>query len=195
MNQKIKWFILGLTTSLVFIGAWSWLQNQPSNAVRAFPQETRDFMLEFKPWLETARGANVGPFTIAVPSKNSESPEAIIWPQNHGFPQIFLSEKDISFIDSKNKIFSIKFNNKSGEFMSYDMSPDLSSGTSFFDNNFDGEYDVKFNVDAKNKRLEINIYHESKWLPVVYKEKKKFIEVSGVLREIRLENFNWEFVD
>jgi hypothetical protein len=195
MNQKIKWFTLGLMTGLVFIGTRSWLQNQPANAVRGFPQEIRDFMLEYKPWLETARGAQVGPFTIAVPNKSSEPPEAIIWPQNSGFPHIFLSEKDISLIDSKYKMFSVKFDNKSGEFMSHDMSPDLTSGTSFFDNNFDGQYDVKMHIDAKNKRAEIYIYFESKWLPVLLKEKKKFLEVSGVLREIRLENFIWEFVD
>ncbi|AMV73290.1 hypothetical protein JCM30471_16920 [Desulfuromonas carbonis] len=194
MRRNLKWYFAGLLTAIIVFGAWGWVNNRPSNTVREFPKETQEFMVQLMPWLKSARGANLGPFTIVVPGNNSENSEAIFWPQGKGFPQVFVSEDKISLIDSKNKMMSIKLREKSGEFKSYDMTPDMLSNVSYFDNNFDGQYDVKLNVAEPGKRPEISIYYESKWLPVVFKEKKKYINTNGDLREISLDNFSWHFV-
>jgi len=195
MRRNLKWYLAGLLTAIIVISAWGWLSNRPSNNVREFPKETQEFMVQLMPWLKSARGANLGPFTIVVPSNNSEKPEAIFWPQGKGFPQVIVSENNISLIDSKNRMMSIKLREKSGEFKSYDMTPDMLSNASYFDNDFDGQYDAKLNITESGKRPEISIYYESKWLPVVFKNNKKYIKTTDTLREISLDSFSWQFVE
>lgn len=107
MIQKIKWFVLGVISTLIVLGTWGWFLNRPANAVRGFPQEAQNFMLQLNPWLKTAREAKIGPFLISVPSKSTDPPGAIIWPNNGGFPQILLSENEISLVDKKLKIISL----------------------------------------------------------------------------------------
>ena len=195
MRQKLKWYFIGFITAIAAISTCGWIINRPSNSVREFSPEIQEFMLQSMPWLKSARGANLGPFTILVSSKKSEKPEAIIWAKDKGFPQIILSENDISLIDSKYRMMTIKINDRSGELESYYIAPDLLNGSNYFDNDFDGQYDVKFIVIESGQRPEISIYYKTKWLPVVFKDKKKYIEVAGALKEIRLEEYVWKFVE
>ena len=110
------------------------------------------------------------------------------------FPQINISagsnvtEPIISLLDSKNRIISVKYKESTGEFESYDYSSNLVSGISFIDSDLDGQYDVRI---GPGNNIALN--YNSKWFPLIRKDKKKYIEVDGRLRELEMKGFVWKF--
>jgi len=196
MKKNILWFLLGGVSTIAVVFLYNWQVNRPSNAVREFPPESQQFMLQLMPWLETAKGVNVGPFTVVVPSDSAANPEAIVYPQKNGFPQILLRGSDeISLVGGKGKVMSVRFESDTGELESFNVSPDPSISMTFFDHDFDGQYDLKFLPWAEGQPPKFRVHYQSKWLPIVFDDKKKYIEVDGQLREVTIKKFRWAFVD
>ena len=196
MKLKIVWFLIGAASSLFVVYTWAWTINRPSNAVAQFSPEIQEGMLFLMPWLESAKGAQVGPYIIATPSDAEASPEAIIWSKKNEYPQLVLAGNDISIIGSQNKMISIKVDPESGMLKSYDFSPDLMEGLTFFDTDSDGQYDVKLQTGEVGQMGKFSVHHQSKWYPVTTKEKKRFIEIDSVSKELKFETgFVWKFVE
>ena len=196
MKKNFLWFLLGGAFTVAVVFLCNWQVNRPSNAVREFSPETQQFMLTLMPWLENARGVSVGPFKVVVPKEGSGPQQAIIQPQVNEFPQIFLmGEDEASIVGAKGKIMSVRFEPETGELQSFNVSPDSSLSTTFFDQDFDGQYDLKILSIAKGQPPNIQVHYQSKWLPIVFNDKKKYIEVDGQLREGTIKNFIWTFVD
>lgn len=196
MKKNILWFLLGGVSTIAVILLFNWQVNRPSNAVREFSPEVQQFMLSLMPWLENARGVSVGPFKVVVPNDSSGSQEAIIQPQDNGFPQIFLmGEDEASIVGAEGKIMSVRFKPETGELQSFNVSPDSSLSTTFFDHDFDGEYDLKYLSKTEDKPFSIHVRYQSEWLPIVFQDKKKYVELDGQLKEVTISNSSWGFVD
>ena len=188
MKGRFAWFSFGFISAIILLAAIGYFRNRPQNAADAWPKEIKEMMLTEKPWLKSARAIKVGPFVAIVPATSSQKTEAIISPTK-GYPQIFITEDKIDFIDSKNRYISIKYSLPAGEIKSYEFCTSLINGTSFYDNDLDGQFDLKI-----EKYKNFAVYYESKWYPVIRKEKKKYLEVNGAQKEIEIKDFNWKFV-
>ena len=148
------------------------------------------------PWITKARVAKLGAFAAFVPSDPSLKAEAIIHPIKTGFPKVNISNSgvvpgpSISLIDSKSRLITVNFNEPTGEFISYDYSPNMINGTSFIDADLDGEYDVKVGP-GKN----LSVKYNEQWHSVSRKDNKRYIEVDGAFKEIKMKDFRWNFVE
>lgn len=192
MKAKLTWFGLGFITAYILLVALATYRNYPRNVIRAWPREMQEMMLQSYPWLKSARAGELGPFKVFVPASPSGKPEAIMSPMSpaNGYPIIFISHSSIDLFDSKKKLVSLKFTKSTGEFDSYELCTGLLKGTSYTDTNLDGQFDIKIN--PYERILMVN--YESRWLPVISKKPKKYIEVNGDEKEIKLYSTGWEFV-
>jgi hypothetical protein len=119
-----------------------------------------------------------------------------MYPIKTSFPQIYISDSDsdimpgpiINIMDSKNRMLSVRYKESTGEFESYDYSSNLLSGISFIDSNLDGQYNLRI---GPGKNIALN--HNSKWFPLIRKDKKKYIEIDGTQKEIEMKGFVWKF--
>jgi len=62
-------------------------------------------------------------------------------------------------------------------------------GISYFDGNLDGAYDLRIGPGSS---LAVN--YKDNWQPVMRKDKKRYVEADGVLREIEMKDFAWSFL-
>lgn len=194
MNWKS--FAFGFVAGVALLSAISHWRARPQNVIASWPDDdNKKGMQMIAPWITKARVAKLGAFAAFVPSDSSQKTEAIIHPIKTGFPKVNISNSGvvpgptISLIDSKNRLITVNFSEPTGEFISYDYSPNMITGTSFIDANLDGEYDVKVGP-ASN--LAVN--YMEKWHSVTRKDKKRYIEVDGELKEIEMKDFRWNFV-
>jgi len=192
MNWKS--FSLGFVAGVALLSAISHWRARPQDVTANLPDDRKTNIKRLAPWVTKARSWNLGPFAVFVPGDPSQKSEAIMYPVKSQFPIVNVSvssmgsEPSISFVDSKNRIISVGYNVSTGEFKSYDFSSNLTSGISFIDGNLDGQYDLRIGPD---KNIAIN--YNSKWTPVIRKDKKKYMELDGILKEIEIKNFMWGF--
>ena len=187
MNWKS--FGIGFVVGIALLYSISHWRTRPQNVIKTWPDDdNKKAMKMLAPWITEAKVGKIGPFSVFVPSNSSENTEAIINPIKASFPKIFISGSDIDLVDSKNRSITIKYKESTGEFGSYDYSSDLLSGISFIDSNLDGQYDVKI---GPGKSIALN--YNSKWFPLIRKDKKKYIEVDGSKKEIEMKGFVWKF--
>jgi len=52
----------------------------------------------------------------------------------------------------------------------------------------DGQYDLKM---GPGKSIALN--YNSRWFPLIIREKKKYIEIDGTLKEIEMKDLLWKF--
>jgi hypothetical protein len=196
---KMNWksFTLGLVVGAALLSAISYWIARPQDITATWPDDdNKKAMKKISPWVTKARVGKLGPFAVFTPSNSSQKAEAIMHPIKAKFPKISISNSDIvsgptiRFMDSKNRVISVKYKESTGEFESYDYSNDQLSGISFIHSNLDGQYDVNI---GPGKNLALN--YNSKWFPLIKKDKKKFIEVDGTLKEIEMKDFVWKFAE
>jgi len=196
MKVKLKWFSLGFITAVLILFALGYAWNHRSeNAVKNMPKEEQEMMLSIYPWLKSAQGHLCGPFVLTTPASQFEKAEAMISPYKlktfTSYPQMVVDEHTIFIIDSKNRMMSIRYLNTTGEFKSYDFNTG-SEGVTFFDSNLDGQFDVKLGPGPKN----CSVYYDSRWLPVIFRNKRQYININGNEKEIKLSLLKegWKFV-
>lgn len=192
MNWKS--FSLGFLAGVALLSAISHWRARPQDVTANLPDDRKTNIKRLAPWVTKARSWKLGPFAVFVPGDPSQKSEALMYPVKSKFPIVNVSvsgidsEPSISFVDSKNRIISMSYKESTGEFTSYDFSNSLISGISFIDGNLDGQYDLRIGPD---KNIAIN--YNSKWIPVIRKDKKKYIELDSILKEIEIKNFMWKF--
>jgi hypothetical protein len=190
MNWKS--FVIGFLAGVALFSAIGQWRVRPQNVIASWPDDDNKKGMEMmSPWITNARVAKLGAFTVFVPSDQQKA-EAILHPMKNGFPKVIINSDttpSISFMDSKNRMISVRFNEATGEFTSYDYSPSFIGGISYVDSNLDGAYDLRIGPGSS---LAVN--HKDNWQPVVRKDKKRYIEVDGVLREIEMKDFTWSFL-
>jgi hypothetical protein len=194
MNWKS--FALGFVAGAALLSAISHWRARPQDITATWPDDdNKKAMKMLAPWVTKARVGKLGPFVVFVPSNSSQKTEAMMYPMKNSFPKISISTDSnivtgstIGFMDSKNRMITVKYNESTGEFESYDFSTNLLSGTSFIDGNLDGQYDLKM---GPGKNIALN--YNSRWLPLIIRDKKKYIEIDGALKEIEMKDFVWKF--
>jgi hypothetical protein len=194
MNWKS--FAMGFVAGAALLSAISHWIARPQDATATWPDDdNKKGMKMLAPWITKARVGKLGPFAVFVPSDSSKKAEAIMHPIKHRFPQINISNNSdfsdgpyFSIVDAKNRAITVRYNESTGEFESYDFSNNLISGISFIDGNLDGQYDVQI---GPGKNIALN--YNSQWLPLVLRDKKKYIEIDGTLKEIEMKDFVWKF--
>ncbi len=194
MNWKS--FALGFLAGAALLSGISHWRTRPQDITATWPDDDRKKgMKMIAPWVSKARSWKLGPFAVFAPSDSSQKAEAMMHPIKNRFPIINISNNSefgdgpfFSIVDAKNRSLSIKYNESTGEFESYDFSTNLISGTSFIDRNLDGQYDVKIGPGKS-----VAVYYSSKWFPIVFKDKKKYLEVDNTLKEIEMKDFKWKF--
>jgi hypothetical protein len=194
---KMNWksFSLGFVAGVALLSAISHWRTRPQDVTATWPDDdNKKGMKMLAPWVTKARSWKLGPFAVFAPSDPSQKAEAMMYPVRTKFPKISVSiselgaEPSISFLDSKNRIISVSYNESTGEFKSYYFSSNLLSGISFIDGNLDGQYDVRV---GPGKNIAIN--YNSRWFPLILKDKKKYIEIDGISKEIEMKDFVWKF--
>jgi hypothetical protein len=100
----------------------------------------------------------------------------------------FCDSPSFSIVDAKNRAISVSYNESTGEFESYNYSNNIVSGASFIDSNLDGQYDAKVGPGKS-----VALYYNSKWFPMIIKDKKKYLEIDGMQKEIEMKDFRWKF--
>ena len=193
MNWKS--FVFGFVAGAALLSGISHWKTRPQDITATWPDDDRKKgMKMLAPWVTKARSWKLGPFAVFAPNDSSQKAEAMMQPIKTRFPQINISagsnvtEPIISLLDSKNRIISVKYKESTGEFESYDYSSNLVSGISFIDSDLDGQYDVRI---GPGNNIALN--YNSKWFPLIRKDKKKYIEVDGRLRELEMKGFVWKF--
>ena len=189
MNWKS--FALGFVAGVAVISAMSHWISRSRDVAGTWPDDdNKKGMKMMTPWITNARVAKLGAFAAFVPS-DPQKAEAILHPIKSGFPKVIInteSAPSISFMDSKNRIISVRFNGATGEFKSYDYSPSFAEGISYVDGSLVGAYDLRIGPGSS---LAVN--YKNNWQPVIRKDKKRYIEADGVLREIEMKDFVWSF--
>jgi len=194
VRTKLTWFFAGVLSTVIALNIYTWSTNRPSNAVSEFKPEVQNFMLKMMPWLESAKGVQVGPYVFVAPSESSSSPEAIVYPAISGYPQLLITKNEISFVDSQNKILSVSMSLDTGEFNSYNFSPDMISGVSYFDTDINGQFDVRVYSGKDQNKSRFQVYYDSAWHPVTTEGKKHFVKSGDNSKEIEFgKGFVWKF--
>lgn len=187
MNWKS--FALGFVVGIALLSAINHWISRPRDVTATWPDDdNKKGMKMITPWITKARVVKLGAFAAFVPS-DTRKEEAILQPMKNRFPKVIIdkdSTPSIGFIDSKNRIISVRFNDATGEFKSYDYSPSFLGGISYIDGNLDGAYDLR--IGPGNN---LALHYKDNWQPVIRKDKKKYIEIDGVLREIEIKDFCW----
>lgn len=193
MNWKS--FALGFLAGAALLSGINHWRTRPQDIMANWPDDDRKKgMKMLAPWVTKARSWKLGPFAVFAPSDSSYKAEAMMQPIKTRYPQINIStesdgmEPIIGLLDSKNRMISVKYKESTGEFETYDYSTNIVSGISFIDSNLDGQYDLRI---APRNSIAIN--YKSKWFPLIIKNKKKYIEVDGKLRELEMKGFEWKF--
>ncbi|MBI5695527.1 MAG: hypothetical protein HZC51_07300 [Nitrospirae bacterium] len=187
MKARLAWFTLGFITAIALVSSVNYYRFRPQNAVRNLPKDQQEAMLTMFPWLKTAKAGKLGPFKVIVPASSTDKSQASISSEK-GYPQIFIYTDRISIMDSKEKIMSIQYEQSTGEFRYYEYSTNIVKGSSFFDSDLDGQYDVKFDPSYN-----FGIFYDSKWIPVVRKDKRKYVNIGGAEREIEISKSTWKY--
>jgi len=187
MKPKLAWFFYGFISAIILLAIIGYFRNLPRNVAEAMPKEQQEAMSLLSPWITSAKSAKLGPFAVFVPGGSSQKAEAIMHPIKTNYPQIIITDTDISFVDVKNKIMRIKYRELTGEFEFYDFSSDLLSGISFIDSNLDGQYDMKIGPGK-----DYALYYNSRWLPLIKNNNKKYIEIDGTHKEIEIKGVVWK---
>lgn len=194
MNWKS--FGLGFIAGVAVLSSIGYFRFRPQDITAKWPDnDNKKAVMMLAPWVTKAKAGKLGAFTVYVPS-NPSKPEAIMYPSTQRFPQIFVSDKSdycespsFFIVDAKNRAINVSYKESTGEFESYNYSNDNVSGVTFIDSNLDGQYDVKIG-QGKN----VALYYGSKWVPMIRKDKKKYLEIDGMQKEIEMKNFRWKFV-
>ena len=194
MNWKP--FVLGFLAGAALLSGISHWKTRSQDITATWPNDDRKKgMKMLSPWVSKARSWKLGPFAVFAPSDSSQKTEGMMHPIKGKFPTINISNNSefgdgpsVSIVDAKNRSLSIKYNELSGDFGSYEFSTNLISGTSFIDRNLDGQYDVKIGPGKS-----VAVYYNSKWFPVVFKDKKKYLDADNTFKEIEMKDFMWKF--
>jgi hypothetical protein len=196
MKMNWKSFGFGFLAGVVVLSAIGYLRFRPQDVTAKWPDDdNKKAMKMIAPWVTEAKAGKLGGFTVFVPG-NSSKTEAIMYPSKHRFPQINISNNtdicegpSFSIVDAKNRAISLSYNESTGEFESYNYSNNIVSGVSFIDSNLDGQYDAKVGPGKS-----VALYYNSKWFPMTHKDKKKYLEIDGIQKEIEMKDFRWKFV-
>lgn len=151
-------------------------------------------MLERYPWLKYARAGGIGPFKVIVPAGSSNVREALISlnSEDVSYPFLMLSSNNIDITDKEFNQISIEFNKSTGDFVSYNFTTDMMRNyETFIDSNVDGRYDVE--MDFTNKMTYVN--YESEWLPVQKDGDRRYIELDGTEKDVKVSSKGWSFLE